>query len=493
MISSSVVNLSPAPLRARARSRGARRFAAAVVLGLGWLPAAPGAAQSQPHMAGGVEIDPRAGRLVANLCLSGLMPGELGVSFLLNQGMTITRVHDGKRELRFVSDPADDVAHRHTIAASDPQGDEDGEWVGDIVCVEYEGSFPVHDVLAGIYAEEDASHVIAFNGNSLRARGVSRWHPAPYSPATGLVSEITTFRLEVECVTCSWLYVNGGPTISGPSHTFVSTEPREALLFAGDFPVVAGGSTLVAGEAARPDSIALFVGILDEIASFYGEYLGVAFGPTPDVLRITPVRRQQRGQLWGFYSDPAIALAGMSIPEFVSVIRGPDQPARRPVLGFLAHEMAHRYFGWRIGTASTYRDFFGEPFATFLELKAVRHFYGEVAYREGLASLKRSLLNSPPLVPLLEAKPEDLGKSAYRYVYGPSLLFSLEREIGEDRMRALLHALLVAPPAERDMAGPDLLRRSALAAGVPSSVWRRWETRCLRPPLERNECLRNRD
>ena len=43
-------------------------------------------------------------------------------------------------------------------------------------------------------------------------------------------------------------------------------------------------------------------------------------------------------------------------------------------IGFLAHELAHRYFGWDFGLRSRQRELFGEPFASFLELKAIRRF-----------------------------------------------------------------------------------------------------------------------
>src|SRR5690606_19661843 len=166
----------------------------------------------------------------------------------------------------------------------------------------------------------------------------------------------------------------------GKGPVFESSEPRELLLAAGNLSVARAGGVTFIGSPVAADSAEAFAGILHEVSGFLESYTRVPFGSPPDVLGIAPADAPRRGSLWGFLGDPALALSGMSIPELLTAVERPGSSSRRQVLGFLSHELAHRYFAWRLGAGTAQRDLFGEPFAVYLELKAVRHFFGEAEY-----------------------------------------------------------------------------------------------------------------
>lgn len=86
-------------------------------------------------------------------------------------------------------------------------------------------------------------------------------------------------------------------------------------------------------------------------------------------------------------------------------------------------------------------------------------------------------------------EPEDLSTDEYRYGYAPLLLLTLERKLGDGRMRALLNTLLTALEAERGAADYAFLRRTAELSGIPDSAWHAWEEECLMPTISENKCL----
>jgi hypothetical protein len=441
-------------------------------------------------VAGSVRIDLAAGGIAADICFRN-PPARDGVSFILQEAFELSGVwRTDQEEVEIVSAeplPAGGGVHYTLGHGSHTDGSAPGD--GDL-CVGYAGTFPTFDVARGGFREDDRSELIAFNGRSLRARGISRWYPAITYPELGVIAEATAFDLEVECAECTWIHVNGGSPAPGPIARFHSSEPRELLLLAGDFPVQEIDGVHFLGEVVAADTARMFLGTLKEIQDFYADLLGIPFGPQPDILRITPLRVERRGQLWGFFSDPGLALIGMSIGEFVRILNGPERPARRSVFGFLTHELAHRYFGWRVGMTSPFREMYGEPFASYLELKAVRHFQGDGAYRQAVRGMREGVIGADGFVSLSAAGPEEFAVSRYRYGYAPLLLLALENEIGEAAMIEILRTLLLAPDEERAAADYPFLRDAALKAGAAAESVEFWETECVSVPVPQNSCLR---
>jgi len=476
--------------RFSALGRGRWAILPALALGLAGGPITL-TAQATPLLTGAVRIDLGGGRLAGTICVRGAMEPGRDLTFVLNAQLRVTQLRgrDGRPLEPPVASPSSDGHTQHYTVRRPADENVNVREGSPEVCIDYSGEFPIDDVAAGRYRAEDRSELVAFNGRTLRARGISRWYPALSDPSLGVISESTAFDLEVSCVDCEWLYVNGGPVAAGPTARFTSLDARELLLLAGDFPVVEVDGSLIIGEAVAADTARMFLAALEEIQEFYSGFLEIPFGPQPDILRIIPLREERRGHLWGFFSDPALALIGMPLGEFVRILRGPDRPVRRSISGFLAHELAHRYFGWNIGSHGPFRDMFGEPFASYLELKAVRHFSDERSYREAVRSLRESVVGSESLTPLTRAGPSDFAVHRYRYGYAPLLLFALEDEVGEAAMKRLLREILLSPPSERLGADYPFLQRAAMRAGITPDSWVRWERDCVMQPLPGNDCL----
>ena len=451
--------------------------------------APPGVEAQSARMSGSIDVDLLSGSLEGDVCLDNVPEAGDTVLVVLNRSLTIKHVRGAaetpaRMELERGGDAVRYTFRRDSVAVEELRAGRRPS-----LCVNYLGSSPIYDIAAGDYRSDDNSSLIAFNGRTVRARGASRWYPAPIDPGTSLPQEAIRFDLTINCEACEQIYVNGNPPQTGPIGTFTSAEPRELLLLAGALPLTRVGPATIVGEAVRADSAAAFMAMLADIQDFHADYLGVAPPPLPDILRAEPLRAPRRGQLWGFYSDPALMLIGVTIPRFVEVLEGDSIVPRRNIYTFLAHELAHHYFGWHLGTTTAQRDFFGEPFATFLELKAMRARFGAGDYRRAITSLRDRVLRGPEPVPVDEASQDQLERA--RYGSAPLQLLALEASIGEERMRLLLRGLVTAPEEEQARADLGYMREVALRVGVPLPAWQRWEQECLRSPLAGNLCLQS--
>jgi len=463
--------------RANARLLGRVRSIPVVLGCLACIAASPALAQFTPKLVGSISVDLPAGSLAGNLCISDIPLRGDTVWLVLNRAHSIKRISGVAGPARIVELEPGGTGVRYAFLKEDQTGDLPSSTTA-LVCVEYGGSFPTYDVDTGDFRDDDGSHLVAFNGRAIRARGISRWHPTTYDPGTGLAAEAVRFDVEVECRECVAIHVNGSPTVPGPIARFASMTPRELLLIAGDLSVQEHAGVTFVGEALEMGASDELVGAIVQTIGILEEYTSVPYGPPPNVVRIAPLRAPVRGQLWGFYSDPSFALIGMSVAELDSVLANSEGRGRRSVLGFLGHELAHRYFGFAIGAGSAQRDLFGEPFATFLELKVVRRLFGEGEYNASVDRLRRQAVSRGPTVPLAHAIGNDFAESTYRYGFAPAALLSLEAAIGEEVMRATITSMLTAPESERFMADLGFIVDHAARVGANPAILADWMRGC---------------
>jgi hypothetical protein len=142
----------------------------------------------------------------------------------------------------------------------------------------------------------------------------------------------------------------------------------------------------------------------------------------------------------------------------------------------VAHELAHYYFGTLLVPEGDYRWFYLETAAEYMALVAVRRYLGEAAYRRWVQSYRDRVRKMSDLAPLDRVTSGHMDSGNW-YYYWPLLLLSLEKEVGGQRMRRIMTAILNPPKG----ALPDyeFLHRAAIRAGVPEQSWARFE-QCVR-------------
>lgn len=415
---------------------------------------------------GAVQVDVATGRVDARVCLTNRPAAQAG-AFALNAGLNVARVTDGDgKPVSFDGwyEPGiDGEARVYTVAAAPPT-----------LCVEYVGAFPVypaHDAIG------DFKGVMAFNGDSARFAEQSAWLPIPFDKRSGARLGETAYDLDVACRGCRFLYVNGSPVFVGRRTRFFSAIARPPLLFAGTGPITRTPHVTIVNETVSPADAGALSDMVGRLAGYYRDYMGSPVADRPTFLRMVTIDQAERdrvGSEWGFATWPTIAMSGSVGKVGATLLPGQDRRDRQ--IAYLAHEMAHYYFGPLNVAPTPFFAFMTESTAEFLAIKALGHVDGEAAVGTQVARLARELGESGETFVALDkvSGPSDIG-GLYRYNYGPLLLLALERHVGAERMREFM----------RNLASAGIVRSWADLSGVASrsgiddAAWERWRRTCV--------------
>jgi hypothetical protein len=429
-------------------------------------------AQPAPHLSGRIEAEPASGLLRGSLCLSNL-PQQPTMSFLLNRGLNIRELKDtasgktiklgGYYNATNVGD-----ATRYTV---------DGSVGSSGFCVDYVGAFPVYRIDHGEGSETDWKGQIAFDGQTVRAAEQTRFYPVIVDTTTGAPLDSVSYRLEVSCSNCKSIYINGAAPQSGPNATFSSEIPRPLLIYAGDFPYTSiGGIHFVGSEISPADADAIRSGI-KATADAHAAYLKLPYLDEPVYLTFAAVARNaQMGRTsWAFVTWPTIAMAGrISFSTLLKEING--QRIFSPTL-FMAHEMAHHYFGTRYFARGPLQWFLLESTAEFMALKTLRALAGEADYVSNIQSHLKTAMAEGEVIPLDAVKSAEQIDERYRYHLGPLLLLTLEQYTNETVVQQTLAGLIARPPA-KEVRYTDF-RERLVEAGATEASLQAFESECL--------------
>jgi hypothetical protein len=156
-------------------------------------------------------------------------------------------------------------------------------------------------------------------------------------------------------------------------------------------------------------------------------------------IQTTPVSKNNS---WLFASYPTIVKVGWDdgMKSFASKSEGTK------FLQYMAHELAHYYFGYVRSFNSETGDMISEGFAEFLSMHITRKFISENLYREDLQSKVRAMQNLIPApIAKVRSKSDYKNRELYVYYYAPLIFSAIEKEIGEEKMWEWIKALLQSP------------------------------------------------
>lgn len=419
------------------------------------------ASPTAPLTTGRVRLDVPGGRVEGDVCMSQ-RPARGSGAFVLNAGLNIARVTDGDGEpVEFegwYARDADGEASIYTVPKPPAT-----------LCVQYVGAFPV-------YARHDAfidfKGLLAFNGDSARFTEQSAWLPQPFDPNTQVRSSESRYDLQVECSGCRFLYVNGSAAIEGTRGHFRSDTPRPILLFGGSGPITRTVQVTILNETLPTAKVDALSRMVQQVADVHTRYLGMPLADRPTFLRMVTLdqtERDREGSEWGFATWPTIAMSG-SIGNVADALLAGGEKAE-PRIRYIAHEMGHYYFGTLNRPQGPYFWFLLESSAEFLSIKALREISGDAAADRYIARLQAVVDgHAEPLVALDAVDGSSTLDELYRYRYGPLLLLSLEKQVGEAKMQAFMRGLL-GTPSPQNWAE---LRAIAMEAGIDATAWERW-------------------
>ncbi|RYY44658.1 MAG: hypothetical protein EOO06_17770, partial [Chitinophagaceae bacterium] len=374
-----------------------------------------------PHLKGTVAISVEKGTIACDLVLSN-MPQLRDYYFRLNAGMNIHYIKNAEPDmlpLRYERSFTDTLSSGESLAYFIPSFSESGKYLPQAVRFNYVGMYPV---ITDTSSAMDWRGNIAFNGKTLRADGIqSAWVPILYDVKTDKRYENVTYDLSITCTDCKMIYLNGSEPVSGTAANVSSNTPQDLTLFAGDFTSVSVNGNYFLNPDASEAQLRQLEGRLATYKSYLEAKLGIPYKGKAVYIQTTPVSKNNS---WLFASYPTIVSVGWGdgMKAFANKSTGSG------FLQFMAHELAHYYFGKVRPFNSAMGSMLSEGFAEFLALKITRNLIGESEYREKRNDKARAMDNLWP-VPMQKIRSEAdySNRQLYVYDYAPLVFLAIEK------------------------------------------------------------------
>jgi predicted SprT family Zn-dependent metalloprotease len=220
----------------------------------------------------------------------------------------------------------------------------------------------------------------------------------------------------------------------------------------------------VVGEYVSSKTQKYIINIIEKVAKTYATWSGrPLFLKTPRVL-IFNTYQEKKG--WAFVSYPTIAMTKFSANTLETEEWGE---------GFIAHEVAHYFFGDRLKPKGKEFWFLLESFAEYFSLRYLKQVNYEI--------FKKSILNyseaidkkSGSVSAILNEKRESIDEFT-RYKVGPLLLLKLESKMGPSKSKSLIS--LLTNERNNQWTYSDF-KKLILKTGFLRSDYKKFEDICL--------------
>ena len=389
-----------------------------------------------PHVHGKVTISVKKGTIECDIIMSN-MPQLRNYYIRLNSGMNIRYIKNAEESmlpLQYERSFEDTLSSGESSAYYIPAHNKSGKYLPHAIRFNYVGMYPV---ITDTTSAVDWRGNIAFNGTTLRADGIqSAWCPILYDVQTDTRYEKVTYELDVICNDCKVIYLNGSEPVSGTHAKVTSNTSQDLTMFAGDFRSV----SINGNYFLNPDADDQQLAELENKLHFYQNYLeskiGIPYKGKAVYIQTTPVSKNNS---WLFASYPTIVKVGWDegMKSFLNKSEGDG------FMLYMAHELAHYYFGTFRTFNSELGAMISEGFAEYLALHITKTSISDSLYRVKLQSKARIVHNLDPM-PIAELRSESdyRDRELYLYYYAPLIFSAIEKEIGEEKMWEWIKELL---------------------------------------------------
>lgn len=287
---------------------------------------------------------------------------------------------------------------------------------------------------------------IAFNGATVRAEGRQcAWYPVLYDVEKDKMYEQVSYDIEINCVDCKTIYLNGNAPVQGRTARFKSDKPSELFLFAGDYVSHNVDSTYFLNPDITEQQMKEFGRITNTYKRFYEEHLKIPYAEKITYVNTSPV---SKSNAWLFVTYPTIINVGREPYGMKMFFEGEEKAWAKQ---FIGHELGHYYFGHYRSFNSAIGDVCCEGFSEYLSTLMVRNFFPDSIYRKQLDKKIKGLKGFNPM-PLSQIKTESnyANRELYVYKYAPILLMAIEKEVGTKAMWSWMQKILQTPAAFTD-------------------------------------------
>lgn len=316
----------------------------------------------------------------------------------------------------------------------------------------YVGKFPViNDTISENYQKADWRGNIAFMNGLLRMDGYqSAWFPTLYDIDNDFQYELVKYDIELICEDCEQIYINGSKPINAKRGHFVSESPREPYIFIGKYDIQEAENITLLNANFTKNQVAEFDKINGKVVDFLSSYTNIPY--LEKVHWVQAYLTANEKGYFAFASNPTFTLCGNPPSDLKATF---DKQLEGGFLLTLAHELSHYYFGTIKNCNTTLENLLDEGFAEFMSLK----FADSIGMEQ---KVKESLKSSLEYVEDEDFKFKPIGeissladindRETYGYDYQPLILFSIEKEIGKEKMKQWIRLLLKSdtPTSDKD-------------------------------------------
>lgn len=397
------------------------------------------AQENSPTISGKVKISIIEGTFECDLTMSNIPPIQ-DYLIRLNAGMNLLHIKSLKpNEFIIIEDKSrnDSTSSGESSAYFFPDNTGKGKFLPDELQFKYVGKFPVVTDTIFNYSRADWRGNIAFNGYSIRAEGVQgAWYPYLYDAKNDVTYEQMNYNIEIECVDCSTLYLNGNDPIHAQKATFRSEKPYELSLFCGNYEYINDGNLLLLNPTFAQDDINDFSKLVSQFKKYYEKKLNIQFSEPPVFVNSTPTAPNYA---WLFVSYPTIMGIGYGNLGLGALFDKKQNWYEQ----LIAHELGHYYFGTYKVFNSELGSMLSEGFAEYLSLKLFEELKEKKSYDQ-LLEEKFEILKTFNTIPISKINTikniED--RERFVYNYAPLMFIAIEQEIGSKKMWEWLFNIL---------------------------------------------------
>ncbi|GHE77420.1 hypothetical protein [Thalassotalea profundi] len=389
-------------------------------------------------LTGTIDISVINGTIDANFQLDNI-PKLKNYLIFLNSGFNIQYFRNQKDTANYPFDKTYNTNYSYeSFGYYLPDNTVKGKFLPSTMQFKYTGKFPVINNMNKASESGDWKGNIAFNGKTIRTDGFqTAWYPILYDIELDKRYDEVTYNIEVTCLDCKSIYVNGSKPISASHGIFKRDNPVSLILFAGDYNIGQQNGSYYLNSGLSANQMSELGKITSSYEQYYQEKLSLPYGESVVYIHTTPISKKNS---WLFVSYPAIVTINHDEGGLSNLFDESESSWFKP---FIAHELAHYYFGTYRDFNSELGDMFSESFAEYLSLKLTKKLINEKVYLETI-NKKLSNLEDKNFVAIKDIKNKsDYGnRNRYVYTYAPIVWLAIEKEIGEENMWLWINKML---------------------------------------------------
>ncbi|WP_445718299.1 M1 family aminopeptidase [Flavobacterium sp.] len=398
-----------------------------------------------PKISGTVKISVENGTLDCDITLSDYSQMS-NYLIRLNKGLNILNIQSlepNKFLLVYEREFSDSLQTDETISYYFPASEKGQKFLPSKMRFKYVGKFPViNDTISENYQRTDWRGNIAFKNGLLRMDGLqSAWFPTIYDVQNNFQFDILKYDLKIICEDCEQIYFNGSVPVNGKNAHFVSESPKEPYLFVGNYKIQDAKNITLLNADFTEQEVSEFNEINSKIIDFLSSYTNIPY--KEKVYWIQAYNSSIEKGNFTFASNSTFTICG-SIPpnhDLISYVNS----AKLKLQSMVPHEISHYYFGNSKNCNNDLEVILNEGFAQFLAFKYLSQFEDEDYIKEGiLESLDWFEEPNFKYKAVLEFNNSENtnDRQTYAYDYQTSILFSIEKEIGVEKMQNWIRLLL---------------------------------------------------